>query len=220
MQQSVHAESVGVSGLTDEQKKRVKSSRDEALERRKKRVGAGSTDELRANHFDDPEGESWEQACGDGPANIVPKSAARAPALTRADKHTIASTKLKEVKAKADATWQTHISSSARIAQLTEPAVLEPGGQHNGPARFEVHPSHRTMALRSVVFCKSCGYWSSKKSQKLQIQCLLKPPHSDGVHKLKRMVNGMRPDRKVLMWPGGLDTRIKTSPVPIDWVSS
>ena len=145
---------------------------------------------------------------------------APAPKRSKVEKPAIASTKLKEVKAKADATWQTHIGSSARVAQLIEPTVLEAECQDIGQARFEVHASHKTMAIRSVVFCKLCVYWASNKSQKLQSKCLLEPPHSDGANKLKRMVRGIHPDRKVLMWPDGLDTRIATDPVPIDWASS
>ena len=84
-------------------------------------------------------------------------------------------------------------------------------------ARFKVHSSHSTMAVRSIAHCKLCGYWASKKSQKLQEQCLRKPPHADGAHKLTRMLMGLHPDVKVSAWPDGHDARVPSQPVPIDW---
>ena len=89
-----------------------------------------------------------------------------------------------------------------------------------GPARFKVHPSHLTMAIRSIVFCKACGYWGAKKSQKLQKQCPGKPQHSDGAHKLRRMLNGLHPESSVREWPDGHDARVPSQSVSVEWSSN
>ena len=138
-----------------------------------------------------------------------------------AKKHAIAKEKLKEVKKKADAEWQEHIKRSTRIRQLsTFPEILnEASPSQEGPERFEVHESHRPMAIRSVVFCKQCGYWATKKSQKLRLPCSLKPLHSDGAHKLRRMMKGLHPDAKLSKWPEGHDARVPSTPVFLNWNS-
>ena len=84
------------------------------------------------------------------------------------------------------------------------------------PFASEVHPSHRKMLLRSIVFCKKCGYWSSKKTQKLSDPCLNEPQHSDGRAKLKRMTDGYHPDRKLKQWVDGLSTSIKIDVLCLD----
>ena len=141
--------------------------------------------------------------------------------LSYARKHTIAKEKLKGVKKNADAKWQEHIRNSTRIRQLsTLPNILDEGSSSpGGPERFEVHGSHRLMAIRSVVFCKQCGYWATKKSQKLKRPCNNKPSHSDGAHKLRRMMKGLHPDAKLRKWPEGHDARVPSAPVFLDWNS-
>ena len=79
------------------------------------------------------------------------------------------------------------------------------------PFASEVHPTHRKRLLRNIVFCKLCGYWSSKKTQKLSEKCLLAPPHSDGRAKLKGMLDGYHPDRNVRAWNDGLSTRSRST---------
>ena len=73
------------------------------------------------------------------------------------------------------------------------------------------------MALRSIVFCRACGYWGAKKSQTLQLQCPGKPQHHDAAHKLKRMIKGLHPEPSISKWPDGHDARIPSMPVLVDW---
>ena len=94
-------------------------------------------------------------------------------------------------------------------------------GQHPPRTRrvtnvWEVHTSHRKMLLRNILFCRTCGYWSSKKTQKLSEACILAPPHSDGRAKLKRMMDGYHPDRGIKAWNDGLSTAIKVKPISLD----
>ena len=84
------------------------------------------------------------------------------------------------------------------------------------PFASGVHPSHRKMLLRSIVFCKKCGYWSSKKTQKLSAPCQNEPQHSDGRAKLKRMLDGYHPDRTLKEWNDGLSTAIKIDVICLD----
>ena len=77
------------------------------------------------------------------------------------------------------------------------------------PFSKDVHPSHHKLLLRNILFCKICGYWSSKKTQKLSTQCCLEPPHSDGRAKLKRMMDGYHPDYRAAQWSDGMSTAIK-----------
>ena len=68
------------------------------------------------------------------------------------------------------------------------------------PTAFpSIHPSHQKMMLRNIVFCKRCGYSTSRKTQKLSEKCHLQPTHNDVKHKLKRMMEGKHPDRLVLV---------------------
>ena len=84
------------------------------------------------------------------------------------------------------------------------------------PFASEVHPSHREMLIRNIVFCKRCGYWGSKKAQKLIEPCRNEPQHSDGRAKLKRMLDGYHPDRNVKTWSGGLSTNTKVAVICLD----
>ena len=85
------------------------------------------------------------------------------PSIGRTAKHAIASAKLQQAKTRSDEAWEKHLCSSARVAQMlgSEPALLEEGEGTKGTARFTVHSSHLTMAMRSIVFCKACGYLGS-----------------------------------------------------------
>ena len=163
-----------------------------------------------AVHFDDHFPEDYLNNVEQKTANFA--SYAKKQAAARA--------KLKGVKKIADAKWQEHIRSSTRIRQLsTHPDTREGSSNPGEPERFEVHESHRLMAVRSVVFCKTCGYWATKKSQKLKAECSLKPLHSDGSHKLRRMLRGLHPEAKLRTWPEGHDARVPHDPVPLHWNS-
>lgn len=84
------------------------------------------------------------------------------------------------------------------------------------PFAKEAHPPHLKMLLRNILVGKRCGYWSSKKTQKLADECRLVPPHSDGRAKLKRMLDGYHPDRNVRAWNDGLSTAIKVNTISLD----
>jgi hypothetical protein len=215
--QSVHV----ASGLTEQQKKRIAEHREAAISK-KSRI---RYDPL-AEHLDDQPVDDWEYEGGarshaaqvgdENPDETAPSG--RPPNLR--EKHSIASAKLKEVKKAASAKWQEHIQTSTRVKQhLMEPDILD-DPDSGGPMRFTVHESHRLMALRSVVFCKACGYWAAKKSQKLRSQCIGKPAHADGAQKLRRLLKGLHPDSKLKQWPDGHDARVASQPVAIDWHSS
>ena len=82
--------------------------------------------------------------------------------------------------------------------------------------RANIHDTHHKMLLNTIVFCKRCGYHSSKKTQKLAKECPLKPMHNDVKRKLNRMLNRKRPDRGVLMWPDGQSTQVAIAPINLD----
>lgn len=215
--------------------------REDALQRRKRRITADTTggedtalhlNNIRPNPSDEfLEGEPWEDLDDLGDLTSTATESARSrgsgsteptvPPLAKADKHVIASAKLKQVKNKANSVWREHLNSSARVSQLigTVPEILDDSNRDNGPPRFKAHSTHRTMAIRSIVCCKLCGYWAAKKSQKLQQHCLRKPPHADGAYKSTRMLQGLHPEAKVNEWPDGHDARIPSLPILVDWNS-
>jgi hypothetical protein len=227
--------------LTAQQRERIEHNKIEAEARRKKRESEKEATEAAAKPPErasvyDPFGEFAEQdflEADDSESHREQLQASheedgknsehgtcptpRPPA--KPAKYAAASEKLKLVRTKAEQSWQKHLSSSLRVAQLlgTAPRVMEDKVEEVGTPRFKVHPSHSTMAVRSIVHCKVCGYWASKKSQKLQEQCPKKPPHSDGAHKLKRLLQGLHPDARISTWPDGHDARIPSQPVPVDW---
>ena len=102
------------------------------------------------------------------------------------------------------------------VSELRGPKVAMNSAAATVPFADDVHPSHRRMLLRNILFCKRCGYWSSKKTQKLSSECKIAPPHSDGRAKLKRMMDGYHPDRNVRAWNDGLSTAIKVRPIGLD----
>ena len=227
------------SSLNEQQKRRIEEKKEEAIKKRKMRLAGsvvtkqfspfdefidqgvvedglgddhGNEESTGDDHGDEQESNNGSTSGGNFEADARP--------LSSKAKHVIASQKLKEVKDKASAKWQEHLSSSLRIKQLaTMPVVLEESVQDAGPPRFKVHQSHSVLALRSIVFCKLCGYWAAKKSQKLQQPCNRKPAHSDGAQKLRRLMKGLHPDAKVEEWPDGHDARVPSAPVAIEWSS-
>ena len=54
------------------------------------------------------------------------------------------------------------------------------------------------------------------QTQKLVLECNLKPKHSFAKHKLERMLDGKHPDAKVQRWPDGLSTAVVTPPINIE----
>ena len=123
------------------------------------------------------------------------------------------------------ATYQTsvprdHYDSHAHVYEVVNelrgPKVAVGAEAASAPFSDEVHISHRKMLLRNILFCRTCGYWSSKKTQKLSEACILAPPHSDGRAKLKRMMDGYHPDRGIKAWNDGLSTAIKVKPISLD----
>ena len=146
--------------------------------------------------------ESDEQDDGhnhQGAATCSTEPVARVP--TKSEKHAISSAKLKVAKDKANEEWRKHLVNSERISQIMGPSPII-AEQSNSeiappPQRFSIHTSHVTVAVRSIIHCKVCGYWASKKSQNLQKVCPGKPQHSHGAHALRRLLAGLHPDAKV-----------------------
>ena len=231
--------------LTEQQSLRIELNKKEAEQRKRRRITGKSTcsetgepPAKAARH--DPFGEFQDfggvddfdapdesvghtpPACEDANSSSGSSKDAAPPLLNKPAKHAIASAKLKQAKTKANEAWRQHLCSSSRVAQLmgSAPVILEDVGGDIGPARFKVHQSHLTMAIRSIVYCKACGYWGAKKSQKLQEQCPGKPQHSDGAHKLRRMTSGLHPESSIREWPDGHDARVPSQSVPVDWSSS
>jgi hypothetical protein len=157
--------------------------------------------------------------CTQGSSSSSGSLEPRVRPASQSTKHAISSAKLQQAKSSANEIWRKHLGSSERLSQLmgTLPSMIEGSPTAVPQQRFKVHSSHATVALRSIVHCKLCGYWASKKSQKLQVECQRKPPHADGAHKLKRMLRGLHPEVKVKIWPDGHDARIPTQPIPVDW---
>ena len=74
------------------------------------------------------------------------------------------------------------------------------------------------MKIRTIVFCKWCGYNASREAQKLTEVCNKKPKQSDVAQQLRRMMKGLHPDRNALEWPGGLSTKGVHHPINLDGV--
>ena len=223
--------------LTAQQQRRIEINRHEAEQRRvRKRLAGKTTLEVQSSGTPhDPFGEFVDATLEDVPldpnepphisvgmqgassSSDSPKPDER-PA-SRSTKHAISSAKLNQAKNQANETWAKHLGSSERVSQLmgTLPSMTDGSPSEVPKQRFKVHQSHVTVALRSIVHCKLCGYWASKKSQKLQDECQRMPPHSDGAHKLRRMLGGLHPEVKVKIWPDGHDARIPSQPIPVDW---
>ena len=79
-----------------------------------------------------------------------------------------------------------------------------------------IHQSHSKMMIRNIVFCRKCGCSTSRKTQKLVLECNLKPKHSCAKHKLKKWLDGKHPDAKAQRWPDGLSTAVATPPINIE----
>ena len=94
--------------------------------------------------------------------------------------------------------------------------LLPSGPGEKGEGWAKVHHSHQRMLIQNVLFCAKCGYYMVHKPQALAAQCIGKPKHADGRAKLKRLLQGLHPDRKVDVWPDGACTRIPVEPLHLD----
>ena len=81
---------------------------------------------------------------------------------------------------------------------------------------LKIHPSHHKMMVHNIVFCKWCGYHASRKAQRLVEACFKKPKHNNVAQQLRRMMKGKHPDKKQLVWPGGLSTSVTHKPISLD----
>ena len=136
--------------------------------------------------------------------------------LNSRQKYDEASRQLRIAKETARRSWVRHGTSSSSTGVSRDPRVNASIDEAQVPFASEVHPSHHKMLLRNVLFCRKCGYWGSRKTQKLTSQCQNMPPHSDGKCKLNRMMNGLHPDRNIKQWTDGLDAQIRTAPINLD----
>ena len=129
----------------------------------------------------------------------------------------MASKILRDEKEATRAQWAQHLSNSNLLPmRLPQVETLEAGQEYSND-NDHIHTSHLRSMVRSIVFCRRCGYWASKKSQKLKEACLGAPANNFNKGTLKRLLNGFHPDcKKVTLWPDGAATSVPTPPIPLD----
>ena len=132
------------------------------------------------------------------------------------EKHREASTHLVITKAKAAREWLQHGASSNGACETRGPKIVVSDKPNDIDPASNIHSSHHKMMIRNTIFCKRCGCWGSKKTQKLADKCLGVPSNNDSKCKLRRMMGGRHPDRKVLAWSDGLSTSVITPPTNLD----
>ena len=228
-------------GLTVQQKRRIELNRQEAEQRKHRRKTSANSSPAFCEVRHDPfaefvDSEPQEPFVDSEPQEPDADTIAHEPSasseqednaeddqgsrsnICKTNKHSIATERLRMVKANACDTWRAHLVNSQRVAQLagTMPTIFEPAFEVPSQ-RFKIHLTHVTMAIRSIVYCRLCGAWAVKKSQNLQVACPRKPLNSDAAQKLRRMTKGLHPEAKLKEWPDGHDARVPTSPISVDW---
>lgn len=105
-----------------------------------------------------------------------------------------------------DALWNQHLSRQAR--QEPRLPALSEFGSRTAPAYEKLHSTHVLMRLKSIVFCRVCGYWMQERPQCLARACKGRPVRSDDKSRLKKPPNGRHLERKVECWPDGTSTSL------------
>ena len=147
----------------------------------------------------------------------------KAPYVRRAtveEKYKAGSLKRKAEVLQTSSRWREHCEKSSRqlvdctpqpsSSSTSEQPVVDKTGWNR------VHESHQRALIKDVLFCTRCGYFMVKRAQSLASPCLGRPKHADSTAKLKRMLDGRHPDRKVLMWPDGTSTAVIVPPIYLD----
>ena len=199
-----------------------------------------SKDYHNGDHHCDDNGDNGYNCDGDGPV-VGPSEGAQADIdedeveantrkrrLTGKQKYQQAAAHVKKIRRLIDDEWLQHgvdrgtKHQSERtefgisiVDEHREPKLHEDEAEQES-AFAHIHPSHRRMQIRHIVFCKSCGYNTSRKTQKLREECPLQPKHNDAKHKLRRMLAGKHPDKDAAMWPDGLSTQVRVPPSSLD----
>ena len=161
-----------------------------------------------------PTSDQHEEARADDRGN-EDQSKAKKRRLTNEQKHQQAIAHHNAVKAIIGEEWRKHGAVKITEEYPRDPNTLKSEALQPNDLKA-IHPSHHKMTIRNIIFCRRCGYSKSRKTQKLADPCNLKPKHADVKLKLKRMIEGMRSDRKVLQRPDGLSTQVIVSPVNLD----
>ena len=114
---------------------------------------------------------------------------------------------LKTIKLEAEATWKQHVDN-AISSDLAEMRFCEasPDDRLQAGKWGMIHESHIRMMVKSTVFCRRCGLWSTIKCLALRQPCSGQPRPHGGQSRLKRMLGGHHPDKAVREWPDGTST--------------
>ena len=68
--------------------------------------------------------------------------------------------------------------------------------------RRPLHISHNLSYIRGIVYCRTCGcYTSSQRVAKLAEPCRMKPRSATGAWQLRRMKDGLHPLGDAHRWP-------------------
>ena len=208
-------------------------------EEAKKRRLMKDTRELAAASFNDPEAfdsfdepatfDQHEEAASDDPTDSQPppEPPTKKRRLTGKQKYQEAASHIANVKSFINDEWIKHGVASSSLKIHETDAGVRVIGEHRNPkvkeakksqpgAFANIHHTHHKMMIRNIVFCRKCGYSTSRKTQKLAEACHNKPKNNDVAHKLRRMMKGLHPDRHVDEWPDGLSTHVKAPPINID----
>lgn len=63
-------------------------------------------------------------------------------------------------------------------------------------ATHNIHVTHIVVAVRNILYCRRCGYWTQHICEKLRDPCPGAPSHSNNSSQLLRLNRGMYPRRK------------------------
>jgi hypothetical protein len=135
----------------------------------------------------------------------------RREAKRSADNLTRATNVIKRHRYDTDAIWADHLARSNRAEGPRLPMLAAPGAG-TAAAYAKIHSTHTLMRLKCLVFCRVCGYWMQERPQRLVGVCGGAPLKSDGRSRLKRLLSGLHPERKVLCWPDGSDASGAVAP--------
>ena len=100
--------------------------------------------------------------------------------------------------------WSQHIAASSSaepLAAVNNRETVEAGSCGDVYYTHKIHRSHTIAAVRNILFCSKCGYWTQQKTEQLRSPCVGVPPHNLRQCQLNRLRQGKYP--RVGSWGDG-----------------
>lgn len=139
--------------------------------------------------------------------------------ITRSERVALVTAAAQGAKVGMTRDWTNQLQSRSLPANAKAPRVDVSACENSAVQKgvwAKIHPTHKKVALRPIVFCRKCGAWMTKACKLLKEPCKQKPTSKGAAHKKLRMIKGLHPNMELKFWPDGFSTAIPTIPINIE----